>query len=59
VIARNVARGEQLYRGVESSAASRTLHRLRDGGILDRGTERGAWSIADPLLRRYLAALPG
>lgn len=59
VIARNVARGEQLYRGVESSAASRTLDRLRDGGILDRGTGRGAWSIADPLLRRYLAALPG
>jgi uncharacterized protein len=59
MIARNVARGEQLYRGVESSAASRTLGRLRDGGILDRGTERGAWSIADPLLRRYLAALPG
>jgi AAA domain-containing protein len=59
VVARNVARGEQLYLGVESSAASRTLDRLRDGGILDRGTGRGEWSIADPLLRRYLAALAG
>jgi hypothetical protein len=59
VIARNVARGDRLYGGVEASVAARTLDRLRDGGVLDRGTERGAWSIADPLLRRYLAALPG
>jgi hypothetical protein len=59
VVARNVARGDQVYRGVESSVASRTLDRLRDGGVLDRGAGRGEWSVADPLLRRYLAALPG
>jgi uncharacterized protein len=58
-VAERVARGEPLYEGLNPRAASNTLGRLRDAGVLARGTRRGAWSIGDPLLRRYLAALPG
>jgi hypothetical protein len=58
-VAERVARGEAVYEGLNPRAASGALNRLRDAGVIERGTGRGAWSIGDPLLRRYLAALPG
>jgi DNA-binding transcriptional ArsR family regulator len=57
-VAERVARGEPLYQGLNPRAASGALERLRDAGVVERGTRRGAWSISDPLLRRYLAGLP-
>jgi DNA-binding IclR family transcriptional regulator len=47
------------YEDLNPRTAARTLQRLRDVGVVARGTRRGEWSIGDPLLRRYLAALPG
>jgi hypothetical protein len=58
-MAERVARGEPLYADLNPRVAAGTLERLRDAGIVERGTGRGQWSIGDPLLRRYLAALPG
>jgi hypothetical protein len=58
-MAERVARGEPLYEGLNPRVAAGTLERLRDAGIVERGAGRGQWSIGDPLLRRYLAALPG
>jgi hypothetical protein len=58
-VAERVARGEQLYEGLNPRTASGALDRLRDAGVIERGARRGAWSIGDPLLRRYLAGLPG
>ena len=57
-VAERVARGEPLYEGLNPRTAAGTLDRLRDAGVIERGTRRGQWSIGDPLLRRYLAALP-
>jgi len=57
-VAERVARNEPLYEDLNPRTAARTLERLRDAGVLERGTRRGEWSIGDPLLRRYLAALP-
>ena len=58
-VAERVARGAPLYEGLNPRTASTTLERLRDAGVIERGSRLGAWSIGDPLLRRYLAALPG
>ena len=58
-MAERVARGEALYGDLNPRVAAGTLERLRDAGIVERGSGRGQWSISDPLLRRYLAALPG
>jgi hypothetical protein len=58
-VAERVARGQPLYEGLNPRTAAGTLERLRDAGVVERGTRRGEWSIGDPLLRRYLAALPG
>jgi uncharacterized protein len=58
-MAERVARGEPLYEALNPRIAAGTLERLRDAGIIERGSGRGQWSISDPLLRRYLAALPG
>lgn len=58
-MAERVARRKLLYQGLNPRTAASTLERLRDAGVVERGTNRGAWSIGDPLLRRYLAALPG
>jgi DNA-binding transcriptional ArsR family regulator len=57
-VAERVARGEPLYEGLNPRTAAGTLDRLRDAGVIERGARRGQWSIGDPLLRRYLAALP-
>jgi hypothetical protein len=58
-VSERVARGQPLYEGLNPRTAAGTLERLRDAGVIDRGTRHGAWFIGDPLLRRYLAALPG
>jgi uncharacterized protein len=58
-VAERVARREPLYADLNPRTAATTLDRLRNAGIIERGTRIGAWSIGDPLLRRYLAALPG
>jgi hypothetical protein len=57
-VAERVARREPVYGDLNPRTASTTLDRLRDAGIIERGTRIGAWSIGDPLLRRYLASLP-
>jgi DNA-binding transcriptional ArsR family regulator len=58
-VAQRLARGQPLYEDLNPRTAARTLERLRDAGVVERGSRRGEWSIGDPLLRRYLAALPG
>jgi uncharacterized protein len=58
-VAERVARGEPLYANLNPRTASGALERLRDAGVIERGSRLGAWSIGDPLLRRYLAGLPG
>jgi DNA-binding transcriptional ArsR family regulator len=58
-VAERVARGQPLYEDLNPRTAAGTLERLRDAGVVERGSRRGDWSIGDPLLRRYLAALPG
>lgn len=57
LLARRVARGEKPYVGKTPSSAARGLHALRDAGFVDRES-RGAWHVADPLLRRRLADDP-
>lgn len=58
-VAERIARGESPYEGLNSGTVTRTLRRLRDAGVLEYGRRRGDWAIGDPLLRRYLSALPG
>ncbi|MEA2278757.1 MAG: uncharacterized protein QOC78_3717 [Solirubrobacteraceae bacterium] len=58
-MAERVARGAPVYADLNPRTASRTLERLRDAGVVERGQQRGDWAIGDPLLRRYLAGLPG
>jgi hypothetical protein len=58
-VAERVARSTPLYAGLNPRTAATTLERLRDAGVIERGSGLGDWSIGDPLLRRYLAALPG
>jgi DNA-binding transcriptional ArsR family regulator len=58
-VAERVARGQPLYEDLNPRTAAGTLERLRDAGVVERGSRRGEWSIGDPLLRRYLAGLPG
>lgn len=58
-VAERIARGASPYEGVNPGTVSRTLRRLRDAGVLEYGRRRGDWAIGDPLLRRYLSALPG
>ena len=54
-MAQRVATGATLYEGLAPQTASRTLDALHDAGIVDRHERR--WSISDPLMRDYLAAL--
>lgn len=54
-MAQRVAVGATLYEGLAPQTASRTLESLRDAGIVDRHDRR--WSVSDPLMRDYLAAL--
>ncbi len=54
-MAQRVAVGATLYEGLAPQTAARTLDALRDAGIVDRRDRR--WSVSDPLMRDYLAAL--
>jgi uncharacterized protein len=56
LIARRVALGEELYRGVPDVEAHRALTALRRSGLLER-RGRGDWVIVNPLLRHYLVRL--
>jgi hypothetical protein len=56
VVAQRVARNRPVYPGLSRGGVRRALEVLRDAGIIDSGG-RGDWAIANPLLRRYLAAI--
>jgi hypothetical protein len=55
LVARRVARGEPPYADLAPSTANRTLHALRDAGIVAQ-EGRGMWRMVDPFLRRHLVA---
>lgn len=57
-VAMRIARDERPYPGLAPSAAQRALHALELAGFID-SPARGEWRVADPLLRHYLAHLPG
>jgi hypothetical protein len=50
-----VAAGAELYTNLKPQQASRGLKALHDHGLIARGERQGAWTVSDPLLRRYLA----
>jgi hypothetical protein len=56
-VAVRVARGGRPYSGTAPAAARRALTMMEKSGIAER-SGRGAWSIAEPLLREFLAARP-
>ena len=56
LVARTVAAGDPLPRRIQPGVRDRVLKLLRDAGILEHES-RGRWSVIDPLLRHYLAAL--
>lgn len=58
VVAMRIARDQRPYPGLAPSAAQRALRALELAGLID-SPGRGDWRIADPLLRHYLAHLPG
>jgi hypothetical protein len=58
VVATRVARGQPPYPGLQPSAVQRALRTLEIAGLLD-SPARGHWRIDDPLLREYIARLPG
>jgi DNA-binding transcriptional ArsR family regulator len=58
LVAQRVALGAVLYEGIAPQTANRTLKSLRDLGVIAAGARRGQWLVIDPLIRRYLGALP-
>jgi hypothetical protein len=57
-VAMRIARGHRPYPGMNPSAAQRALRALELAGVAETAS-RGEWRISDPLLRHYLAHLPG
>ena len=57
-VATRVARGGHPYTGLPPSAVHRALRALEIAGLAD-SPARGQWRIDDPLLREYIARLPG
>lgn len=57
-VAMRVARGQPPYPGLPPSAAQRALRALETAGFVE-SPARGRWRIGDPLLRAYIARLPG
>jgi hypothetical protein len=53
-----IARAERPYPGLNPSAAQRALRALELAGVAESAS-RGQLRITDPLLRHYLAQLPG
>lgn len=57
-VAMRIARGQRPYPGLSPSAAQRALRTLELAGVAESAS-RGEWGISEPLLRHYLAQLPG
>lgn len=57
-VAMRIARAQRPYPGLTPSAAQRALRALELAGVAE-SAGRGEWRISDPLLRHYLAHLPG
>lgn len=57
-VAMRIARDLRPYSDLAPSAARRALRALELAGFIE-SPSRGKWRIADPLLRHYLAHLPG
>ncbi len=57
-VAMRIARRQRPYPGLNPSAAQRALRALELAGVAESAA-RGEWRITDPLLRHYLAQLPG
>jgi hypothetical protein len=57
-VAMRIAREQRPYPGLAPSAAQRALRALELAGLID-SPARGQWRVTDPLLRNYLAGLPG
>ena len=57
-VAMRIARGQKPYPGLNPSAAQRALRALELAGVAETA-HRGEWRISEPLLRHYLAQLPG
>ena len=55
-VAERIARGKPVYTGLSRGAVRRALEALQDAGIID-SLGRAQWTIANPLLRRYLATI--
>ena len=55
-LAIRVARGAQLYEGLNPKLANDALRALRDTGVIEQTVPR-QWHITDPLLRNFLADL--
>lgn len=53
----NLAHRTPTYRQIEAKTARRALDALATAGIVNRGTARGEWTIADPLFADYLATV--
>jgi hypothetical protein len=58
VVAQRAAHGASLYADLAPQNARRAVDALHNAGIIQRGERTGTWAITDPLLRRYLQALP-
>jgi DNA-binding transcriptional ArsR family regulator len=56
LVAQRIASGRPVYTGLSRGSVRRALEALRDAGIID-SAGRADWSIANPLLRRYLARI--
>lgn len=57
-VAMRIAREQRPYPGLNPSAAQRALRALELAGVAESAS-RGEWRISEPLLRHYLARLPG
>jgi hypothetical protein len=57
-VAMRIARDRRPYPGLNPSAAQRALRALELASVAE-SPSRGEWRISEPLLRHYLAQLPG
>jgi hypothetical protein len=57
-VATRIARGQPPYAGLQAGAGQRAVRALELAGLIERPAPR-QWKVGDPLLRRYLADLPG
>jgi hypothetical protein len=57
-VATRIARGQAPYSGIQPGAGQRAVRALQLAGLIDSPAPR-QWKVGDPLLRRFLADLPG